>query len=587
VDGYSIDDSRPLRFEVGVFDFDSRPTGQSEADLEMLDVHAATALLSDTQSHHATVLGTAVFEDAAKAVATKGHCFLSQPLQNGGGEVCLYVERSWTTAGYLLMQLKGHHLMSYSSLLSSSSSSALGGRCSNSPISPYFEVYRKVKRSTGDLWWSVYRSNVISHSMDPLWTAVSLNVATLCPGGGDSYRHHDDINNNNNNNNNHHPNAPQQQAFKIIVYDHRAKYGSPHKILGELETTLQGLLDAKQHGERFQLLKLDQVVGHIQVIQAQWLRDESASSSSLNTSSAPLSAPLYPPHASGPDASHPKKALVRSRYPRPEFVDYLSQGTHVSLAVAIDFTARNGDPRQPGTPHYFHSPESPQWNDYEKALFAVGSLLAKYDSDQRFPVWGFGAKYQNIVRHCFQCGIEDEVEGVQGMMDAYRGVFRTPLTMSYPTNLVEIIQTAASYARHKEEIADEEGGLSYTILLVLTSGCVENINETKRTLLEASEDPLSIVVVGIGDADFTEMQFLEEPQDYDELGGRHITKFIQFRDYKSFNALTEAVMDEFPNQLVTYFYDRGIMPGQIEENDHKMTEAEPAEDEDRTFTFLE
>ena len=63
----------------------------------------------------------------------------------------------------------------------------------------------------------------------------------------------------------------------------------------------------------------------------------------------------------------------------------------MSLAVAIDFTASNGDPRQPGTPHYFHPPESKEWNDYEKAIFAVGSILAKYDSDQRFPVWGFGA----------------------------------------------------------------------------------------------------------------------------------------------------------------------------------------------------
>jgi hypothetical protein len=117
--------------------------------------------------------------------------------------------------------------------------------------------------------------------------------------------------------------------------------------------------------------------------------------------------------------------------------------------VAIDFTASNGDPRQPGTPHYFHPPESKEWNDYEKAIFAVGSILAKYDSDQRFPVWGFGAKYSNVVRHCFQCGSEVEVEGVQGIMDAYRGVFRTPLTMSYPTKFLEVIQTASSYARHE------------------------------------------------------------------------------------------------------------------------------------------
>merc|ERR1719443_2241450 len=54
---------------------------------------------------------------------------------------------------------------------------------------------------------------------------------------------------------------------------------------------------------------------------------------------------------------------------RPEFIDYLTGGCQISLAVAIDFTASNGDPRVPGTPHYFHTAGSKQWNDYEKAIF--------------------------------------------------------------------------------------------------------------------------------------------------------------------------------------------------------------------------
>ena len=95
--------------------------------------------------------------------------------------------------------------------------------------------------------------------------------------------------------------------------------------------------------------------------------------------------------------------------------------------VAIDFTGSNGDPRIPGTLHHF-SPAG-QMNDYEKAITGVGNILAKYDSNQLFPVLGFGAKYDGIVRHCFQVGPAKEVRGVQGILDAYKGVFRTPLTM--------------------------------------------------------------------------------------------------------------------------------------------------------------
>lgn len=82
-------------------------------------------------------------------------------------------------------------------------------------------------------------------------------------------------------------------------------------------------------------------------------------------------------------------------------------------------------------------------------MFAVGSILAKYDNDQLFPVWGFGAKYNGVVRHCFQCGSDTEVSGVPGIMEAYRGVFNTTLTMSFPTVLTEVIRTAARYAEHE------------------------------------------------------------------------------------------------------------------------------------------
>ena len=341
-------------------------------------------------------------------------------------------------------------------------------------------------------------------------------------------------------------------------------------MMGEFETTVRGFVEAAANHESpdfgFGLKKVEKETGTIIVLDA-------TITEQLNTGGTRR------PAANG---ISPEKPLAVSE---PEFVDYLSGGCQISLAVAIDFTASNGDPRQPGTPHYFHPPESKEWNDYEKAIFAVGSILAKYDTDQKFPVWGFGAKYNNVVRHCFQCGNDVEVEGVQGVMDAYRGVFRTPLTMSYPTDLTEVIQTAASYARHEQEVAEDDGSLSYTILLILTAGNVENAKQTKQTLIDASEDPLSVVIVGIGDTDFTDMEFLDD-HDPAKDGGRDITKFVRFSDYKSFNALTEAVLDEIPHQLVSYFCQRNIMPGKIEVVEHDELEVAPADDETRTTTFL-
>lgn len=135
-----------------------------------------------------------------------------------------------------------------------------------------------------------------------------------------------------------------------------------------------------------------------------------------------------------------------------------------------------------------------------------------------------------------------------------------------------------------QDIAEQDGDLSYTILLILTAGNIENVKETKEELIKASESPLSVVIVGISENDFSSMEFLDEHSDSE--GGRDITKFVTFNDYKSYNLLTEAVLDEIPDQLVDYYYDRGIMPGQAEDVDKETVVVMPADDDERTVTFL-
>ena len=59
------------------------------------------------------------------------------------------------------------------------------------------------------------------------------------------------------------------------------------------------------------------------------------------------------------------------------------------VTVAVDFTASNGDPRDPRSLH-FNSPGQP--NQYEMAIKAVGEIIQDYDTDKLFPALGFGAR---------------------------------------------------------------------------------------------------------------------------------------------------------------------------------------------------
>ena len=97
----------------------------------------------------------------------------------------------------------------------------------------------------------------------------------------------------------------------------------------------------------------------------------------------------------------------------------------MSLYVAIDFTGSNGVATNPTSLHYMNP--NLKLNGYESVITAVGSILQEYDSQKRFPVFGFGAAFPRAgitdVSHCFPLSgnIQDPfVLGVDGILGVYR-----------------------------------------------------------------------------------------------------------------------------------------------------------------------
>lgn len=58
----------------------------------------------------------------------------------------------------------------------------------------------------------------------------------------------------------------------------------------------------------------------------------------------------------------------------PNFVDYLRSGWQISLSVAIDFTASNGQVTDPTSLHSLDDK-----NQYAQAIRQVGDILESYD----------------------------------------------------------------------------------------------------------------------------------------------------------------------------------------------------------------
>lgn len=66
----------------------------------------------------------------------------------------------------------------------------------------------------------------------------------------------------------------------------------------------------------------------------------------------------------------------------------MKDGVEISLIGAIDFTHSNGAPTNPNSLHYIGDDKK---NQYEQAIEAVGNILSNYDSDKKYPFYGFGA----------------------------------------------------------------------------------------------------------------------------------------------------------------------------------------------------
>ncbi|KAL1108702.1 hypothetical protein V6Z11_D03G129600 [Gossypium hirsutum] len=246
------------------------------------------------------------------------------------------------------------------------------------------------------------------------------------------------------------------------------------------------------------------------------------------------------------------------------FLDYLAGGFELNFMVAIDFTASNGNPRLPDSLHYIDP--SGRLNAYQKAIYEVGEVLQFYDADKRYPAWGFGARpIDGPVSHCFNLNGSSnycEVQGIQGIMMAYTSALFN-VSLAGPTLFGHVINRASVVACDSLST----GAKKYFALLIITDGVITDLQETKDALVKASDLPLSILIVGVGGADFKEMEILDavKGERLESTTGciasRDIVQFVPFRDLQSGEiSMVGALLAELPTQFLTYMRRRDIKP---------------------------
>ena len=147
-----------------------------------------------------------------------------------------------------------------------------------------------------------------------------------------------------------------------------------------------------------------------------------------------------------------------------------------------------------------------------RAIRSVGRVVEPYDSDGMIAAYGFGANINPFgnknISHCFNLTLnaqQNEVPGIEGVLQAYQNSLNR-IQLYGPTYFNEIIQTAAVSAASMENSPKEQ---NYVILMIITDGIINDMQKTIDAIVGATELPLSIIIVGVGNADFSAMDKLD------------------------------------------------------------------------------
>lgn len=78
----------------------------------------------------------------------------------------------------------------------------------------------------------------------------------------------------------------------------------------------------------------------------------------------------------------------------------------------------------------------------------------------------------------------------------------------------------------------------YFTLLIITDGVISDMDEARHAIVQAAKLPMSIIIIGVGNADFAAMEFLDGDSNVlrsytGEEAVRDIVQFVPFRDFRN------------------------------------------------------
>ncbi|KAH7729248.1 Protein CPNA-4 [Aphelenchoides avenae] len=186
----------------------------------------------------------------------------------------------------------------------------------------------------------------------------------------------------------------------------------------------------------------------------------------------------------------------------PSFLEFISSGAVINYALAIDFSRPDGTVEEPVIRRYVE--------DVDLTIRAFGEPMRYFNNSNSYAAFGFGAKvppqFRESQEFCLNLDTDPYCRGIEGVQSAFKNAFTSvqPINTAHLSHVIYYVSKLAQNAFNRSQA----GSPCYYVLIVITRGVFDDIKETVQAVIFASRAPISIIFVGIGEADLTELQRL-------------------------------------------------------------------------------
>jgi hypothetical protein len=153
-----------------------------------------------------------------------------------------------------------------------------------------------------------------------------------------------------------------------------------------------------------------------------------------------------------------------------------------------------------------------------------------------------------------------DIFGIPNVMNAYTQTL-SAIELYGPTLFGPVLSNFLAYVQSIKA----SGAKIYNILMILTDGEINDMPETRSLIVDLANEPCSVIIVGVGNANFASMNVLDGDNGVlsDTKGrkcSRDIVQFVPFNETIKRGSLNEQVLKEVPRQFEKYMRSIGAIP---------------------------